>query len=109
MTKAAVTTAPHMLCAYCSQAQGFISRPQKLVNSNVPLGSNLYATGCCIHASVTMMKKPDSQEPIKTMNAEPQCAHFERRFSPNRNRPRNVDSRKKEKTPSIASGWPMTP
>jgi len=22
---------------------------------------------------------------------------------------RNVDSRKKEKTPSIASGWPMTP
>src|ERR1700731_5490170 len=102
-------TAPHMLCAYCSHAQGFSSRPQKLVSSNLPSGNNLYATGCCIQASVTMMKKPDIHEPMKTMTAEPQWAHRERRFSPNRNRPRKVDSRKNEKTPSIASGCPMMP
>ncbi len=45
MTKAAVTTAPHMLCAYCSQAQGFIRRPQKLVSSKVPLGSEAVGDG----------------------------------------------------------------
>ena len=41
--------------------------------------------------------------------AAPKCASFERRFSPKRKRPRKVDSRKKAKTPSIASGWPITP
>ena len=33
-----VMTAPDMLCAYCSSAQGFINSPQKLVISNDPLG-----------------------------------------------------------------------
>src|SRR6266404_3118337 len=30
-------------------------------------------------------------------------------FSPNKNTPRKLDSRKNENTPSIASVWPMTP
>ena len=56
-----------------------------------------------------MMKKPEIHEPTKTMNAAPKCASSESRFSPKRNRPRKVDSRKNANTPSIASGWPMTP
>src|SRR5260370_25319408 len=56
-----------------------------------------------------MIKKPEIQEPRKTREAAPQWANFESRFSPKRKRPRKADSRKKEKTPSIASGWPMTP
>ena len=42
------------------------------------------------------------------MKAEHQCAP-ERRFSPKRKRPRKADSRKKEKTPSMARGCPITP
>ena len=38
MTNEAVTTEPHMLCAYCSHAQGFSIRPQKLLTSKTPLG-----------------------------------------------------------------------
>jgi hypothetical protein len=109
ITNAAVTTAPHILCAYCSHAQGFIISPQKLETSYVPFGSRWYATGCCIHASVTMMKNPEIHEPTNTRNAAPQCASLESRFSPNRNRPRKLDSRKNENTPSIASGCPITP
>ena len=43
------------------------------------------------------------------MNADAQCIFAESLFSPNKNSPRNADSKKKEKTPSIASGWPITP
>ena len=43
------------------------------------------------------------------MKAANQCFLGPRRFSPNKNSPRKVDSRKKEKTPSIANVWPMTP
>src|ERR1700693_2660751 len=56
-----------------------------------------------------MMKNPLSQDPRKTRNAENQWAMGLRRFSPKMNRPRKLDSRKKEKTPSIANVWPMTP
>src|SRR5271170_552408 len=109
MTNAAVTTAPHILCAYCNQAQGFIRSAQKLLTSYTPFGSKRYPTGCCIHASATMMKKPDIQEPRNTRNADAQCPHFESRFSPNRKSPRSIYSRNKEKIPSIARGIPMTP
>src|ERR1700722_2689570 len=56
-----------------------------------------------------MMKNPESHDPIHTRNADAQCALGDRRFCPNRNKPRNADSRKKEKIPSIAMGMPMTP
>src|ERR1700757_2652494 len=55
------------------------------------------------------MKKPESQDPANTRNAETQCALGLRRFSPHRNTPRKLDSRKNENTPSIASVCPMTP
>src|SRR5271155_2055346 len=55
------------------------------------------------------MKKPEIQEPTKTRKAAAQCPHFGRRFSPKRKRPRKADSRKNEKTPSMAKGMPMTP
>src|ERR1700722_20222271 len=56
-----------------------------------------------------MMKKPESQDPQKTKKAEAQCALGDSRFSPKRKSPRNADSRKKEKMPSMAIGIPMTP
>ena len=38
MTNDAVTTAPVMLCVYCSRPHGFSSNCQKLSTSNLPLG-----------------------------------------------------------------------
>src|SRR5947208_13650188 len=108
-TKDPVTTAPIMLCAYWMSAHGFVSSPQKLDTLYPPLGSRTYATGCCIQASVTMMKKPDSHDPRKTRKPAHQCPHRPSRFSPYRKRPRNADSRKKQNVPSMASGCPMTP
>ena len=51
-------------------------------------------------------RKPRSQE---TRNAANQCALGPSRFSPNKNNPRKLDSRKNENTPSIASVCPITP
>ena len=56
-----------------------------------------------------MMKNPESQEPANTRNAANQWALGPSRFSPNRNTPRKLDSRKKENTPSMASVCPITP
>src|SRR5580658_11236210 len=98
-----------MLCMYCKSPHGFNSSCQKLSTSNWPLGKRSYATGCCIQASVTMMKNPEIHEPTKTITAENQCIHLETRLSPYRKRPRKADSRKKLKTPSMARGWPITP
>src|SRR3954465_10329166 len=98
-----------MLCMYWSRPQGLSSSFQKLTTSNCPFGKRLYATGCCIHASVTMMKKPEIHDPSQTITAENQCMRLEMRFSPYRNKPRNADSRKKLNTPSIARGCPITP
>src|SRR5438445_4760245 len=56
-----------------------------------------------------MMKKPDSHDPRNMATPTHQCPQRPRRRSPNRNRPRNADSRKNENTPSMTSGWPMTP
>src|SRR3954470_4212769 len=96
ITNEPVIAAPLILCAYCSSAQGFVSIPMKLLTWNEPSAPRVYATGCCIHASVTMMKYPKSHEHTKTMNPANQCPHCLRRFSPKRNNPRNADSRKNE-------------
>src|SRR5260370_11156223 len=56
-----------------------------------------------------MMKKPEIHDPTKTKKDDDKCFHGERRFSPKRNNPKNADSRKNEKTPSITSGCPITP
>src|ERR1017187_5663204 len=109
MTKLAVTTDAIMLCRYCQNSQGFSSSPERLVSKISPFGPNWYPVGCCIQASVAMMKKPESQEPAKTRKAANQCAFGPRRFSPKRKTPRKLDSRKKEKTPSMARVCPMTP
>src|SRR5271170_1138866 len=98
-----------MLCAYCQSAQGFRSRPQKLDKRISPLGPSLYPVGCCIHASVAMIKNPDNQEPSHTKNAAHQWPIRPSFFSPNKNSPRKLDSRKNEKTPSMASVCPITP
>src|SRR3954470_3444471 len=99
MTKDPVTTAALMTCAYCNSAHGFSSTPEKLVTWNEPSASLSYATGCCIHAFAAVMKYPDSQDPTKTATPDSQCSRGPSRFSPKRKRPRNADSRKKEKTP----------
>src|SRR5580698_7004941 len=109
ITKLAVTTDPIMLCRYCQNIHGFSSNPQKLLSRISPLGPNSYPVGCCIHASVAMMKNPDSQDPAKTRKAANQCAFGPIRFSPKTNTPRKLDSRKKENTPSMASVCPITP
>src|SRR5215469_2183284 len=97
-----------MLCEYWISPQGLPSSPQKLVTSK-PLAVRVYATGCCIHASVTMMKNPDSHDPRNTANPAHQCPQRLNRSSPYKNNPRDADSRKNENTPSITSGWPITP
>jgi len=56
-----------------------------------------------------MMKNPEIHEPTNTNNAEAQWLQEESRFSPRRKSPRNADSRKNEKTPSMARGCPITP
>src|ERR1041384_5792298 len=65
--------------------------------------------GCCIQASVTIMKKPDIHEPRKTMKAASQWTRWPKRFSPKRKSPRNDDSRKNAKTPSIPGAPPRAP
>src|SRR5262245_41725609 len=109
MTKLAVTTAPIMLWRYCQKSHGLLNSAAKLVSTIWPSAPTWYPVGCCIHAFVAMMKKPDNQEPKNTRNAANQCALGLRRFSPKRKTPRKLDSRKKEKTPSIARVWPITP
>ena len=48
--------APLMLCAYCNSAHGFVRIPMKLLTWKLPSAARVNATGCCIQASVTMMK-----------------------------------------------------
>src|SRR5258708_16894411 len=91
-----VTTAPVMLCRYCQNAHGFITASLRLESSTLPSVAIEYPTGYCIHASVHMMKKPESHEPRKTRSAENQCPHRPRRDWPKRNSPRKLDSRKNE-------------
>src|SRR5215470_2637074 len=109
MVNEPVMRAPLMLCRYCQPAQGFRIKSQKLDNPAEPSCCTAYPTGYCIHASVAMMKYPDSHEPMNTIKAVNQWARGPSRFSPNRNRPRKEDSMKKAKTPSIASVCPITP
>ena len=55
------------------------------------------------------MKNPDSQEPANTNSALIQCTRGLTRSRPARKMPRNTDSAKNAKTPSMASVWPITP
>src|SRR6266550_6637104 len=98
-----------MVCGYCHRIHGFNRSSLMLVSNNSPAVPISYPTGCCIHALVAMIKYPDSHDPRKTRKAENQWSVGPSRFSPYRNRPRNDDSRKNEKTPSIASVCPMMP
>src|ERR1035441_9447026 len=109
MTKLAVTTDPIMLWRYCQNNHGLRSSPARLVSSISPFLPNWYPVGCCIHASVAIMKKPESHEPEKTRKAANQGAYVTSLFSPKRNTPRKLDSRKKENTPSMANVCPITP
>ena len=57
-----------------------------------------------------MMKKPESQVPSQRQDRDAASVpRGFRRFSPKRKAPRKRDSRKNEKTPSMARVWPMTP
>ena len=55
-----------------------------------------------------MMNSADSSAPSATSHAVARCTPRGRTFQPNTHRPRNVDSRKKAASPSIASGAPNT-
>src|ERR1035438_3792392 len=109
MTKLAVTTDALMLWRYCQNNHGLRSSPPRLVSSISPFLPNWNPAGCCIQASVAIMKKPDSHEPAKTRKAANQRAFGPSRFYPKRKTPRKLDSRKKENTPSMANVCPMTP
>src|SRR5580692_12629806 len=98
-----------MVCAYCQSPHLFSNNPQKLASSLSPFAAMRYATGCCIHASVATIKNPESHEPSQTRNAAHQCPTRPSFFSPNKNNPKKLDSRKKENTPSMASVCPITP
>src|SRR5580693_9562179 len=98
-----------MVCTYCHSAHLFSSSAQKLSSSISPFAPSWYPTGCCIHASVATIKNPDSHDPSQTRNAAHQCPTRPSFFSPNKNNPRKLDSRKNENTPSIARVCPMTP
>ena len=74
----------------------------------MPSSPSRYPTGCCMNAFATMMKYPESHEPRASATAAARCLFGPSRFSPKRNSPRNVDSRKNAKTPSIARAWPTT-
>src|SRR5437867_3883336 len=107
MTKHAVSNAPVIVWRYCQPSHGFSRTDQKLSKLTSPLvESREYPTGCCIQAFVATMKKPDSQDPAKTRRDESQCPLGPRRLSPKRSNPKKLDSRKKEKTPSMARVWP---
>src|SRR3954452_21201302 len=97
-----------MLCAYCQPTQGLVSSPQNESSCARP-PCIVYATGCCIHAFVAMMKKPEIHEPAHTMNADSQCHRGATRPRPARKMPMNTDSAKNANTPSIASVCPITP
>src|ERR1035438_694313 len=109
MTKLAVTTDPIMLWRYCQNNHGLRSSPARLVSRISAFLPNWYPVGCCSHAAVGIMKKPERHERAKTRKAANQCAFGPSRFSPKRKTPRKLDSRKKENTPSMANVCPMTP
>src|ERR1039458_7778685 len=100
MTKLAVTTDPIMLWMYCQNNHGFRSNPARLVSRISPFFPSWYPVGCCIQASVAIMKKPESHEPAKTRKAANQCAFGPRRFSPNRKTP---DRKSEEHTSELQS------
>src|SRR5437879_9925250 len=82
MTNAPWMTAPLMLCAYCHHAHGFNINAQKLESCADPSAAVVYPTGCCIQASVTMMKNPLSHEPRKTATADRSEEHTSELQSP---------------------------
>ena len=110
MTNAAVTTDPIMLCRYCQQRPGVQQQRPRDCSARIwPFGPERVA-----HRMLHPGVRGDDEEareprPSNTMNAAHQCPLGPSRFSPNRNRPRKLDSRKNENTPSMASVWPMTP
>ncbi len=55
-----------------------------------------------------MMKAAESIVPAATSQMQARCAFFDRRFHPKIQMPRNVDSKKKAASPSMASGPPKT-
>src|SRR5580765_5024261 len=109
MNNEPVTQAPNMLCRYCHDAQSFVNKDQKLVRCAEPSGATSNPTGRCIQASVTMMKKPESHDPMKIITAASRWSFGPNRLSPYKNIPRNDDSRKKANTPSIARDVAITP
>src|SRR5271165_4917664 len=65
-----------------------------------------YPTGCCIQELAAMMNAADSMEAPATSQMHAKCRPLESRSQPNIQIPRNVDSKKKASSPSIASGPP---
>jgi hypothetical protein len=54
------------------------------------------------------MKNPDIHVPATAIHSVARCTRGGRRFQPKIQTPRNVASRKKAASPSIASGAPKT-
>src|SRR6202040_3223993 len=109
MTKQPVCTAPSMVCAYCQNTHLLNTSDQKSASSIWPWESMRWPVGYCIQALVATMKYPESHEPSQTRKAAHQWPMRPSLFSPNKSKPRKVDSRKNEKMPSIANVWPITP
>ena len=109
IAKAPVVTAPSIVWGYWASAHGLVRKVQRLATAKVPSGWIRCPTGCCMKAFVATMKKPESQLPTSSATAAAKCPRRPSRRSPQTSRARKLDSRKKAKSPSIASVCPMTP
>ena len=105
--KAAVAMAPVITWGNCTKTWGFVMRAPKLSISARPLRS-AYPIGCCMKEFAMRIQRAEMFEPIATSQIEARCAFFGSLSQPKIHRPRKVDSRKKARSASIASGAPKT-
>ncbi|CSC94733.1 Uncharacterised protein [Vibrio cholerae] len=71
---------------------------------------NSEPTGFCIQPFATRIHRAEKFEPNATNQVTTKCCRLESLSHPKKNKPTNVDSRKKATSASIASGAPkMSP
>ena len=73
-------------------------------------GEKMEPTGFCIQPLATRIQRADRLEPIAVRKVTARCWRLVSRSHPRKNKPMNVDSRKKAIRPSMANGAPkMSP
>ena len=109
ITSDPVTSDASTTCTYPHTNTGFVNTaPMLFSTGRFVVGSISYPTGCCIHEFAAMMNAAERTPPNATSQIVARWIRFGSRSQPNSQRPRNVDSRKKAASPSMASGAPNT-